>query len=124
MPVRYYSDSELFRVRDLIADEVREGVRSLQASYISRKYRLDPALVQRVLSDLALEGALDVRYRLLCSGPNQRFDPDRDFSDLKELPTSHISCTKCGDVYVPSEEDILVLFEPTESFLHSILQHR
>jgi hypothetical protein len=124
MSVQYYSDAELFRVRDLITNEVREGVHSLRASYLSAKYHMEFPLVQRVLSDLASEGVLEPRYLVLCSGPNQRFDPDKEYTDLREIPHHPITCGTCGDIYTPSEENILVSFEPTESYLESISQRR
>jgi len=108
------------QVRALIDQEVRHGTRDLRASYLSNKYHLRSPLVQRILSDLAAEGALEPRYVLLCSGPNQRFDPDREFKDLREIPHYPITCTRCGDEYLPSEENVLVHFVPTESYLDAV----
>jgi hypothetical protein len=108
------------QVRALIEEEVRRGTHDLRASYLSNKYDLSSPLVQRILSELAAEGALEIHYVVLCSGPNQRFDPDREFKDLRDIPHYPITCTRCGDEYTPSEENVLVSFVPTESYLDAV----
>ncbi len=122
--MNYYGDPDLARVKELIDAEVREGTRSLRASYLSGKYTLDPPVVHRVISDLAALGDLQPHYQVLCSGRNQRFDPDREFTDRREIPKHPITCQQCGDTYTPSEDNIIVSFEPTPSYLESLGQKR
>lgn len=118
----YYFDSRLARVKEAVDAEVSEGGRSLRASYLARKYRLDLSSVQQVLADLTAAGDLEARYTVLCSGPNQRFDPDREFNDKRQIPNYEITCQRCGDRYVPSEENIIVSFEPTASYVEDLVQ--
>lgn len=120
--MNYYSDPNLARVKELIDTEVREGTRSLRASYLSRKYGLDPGVVQRVVSDLAALGDLKTHYQVLCSGRTQRFDADREFTDRREIPDYPVTCQQCGDTYTPSEDNISLSFEPTPSYLESLGQ--
>jgi hypothetical protein len=108
------------RIRTLIDEEVRTGTHDLRASYLSNKYQLSSTAIQQVLSDLAAEGALERRYTLLCSGPNQNFDPDREYRDLRDIPHYPIRCSRCGDEYTPSEENVLVSFVPTGSYLDAV----
>lgn len=119
----YYFDSRFARVKEAVDAEVREGGRSLRASYLARKYQLDPALVQQVLGDLVGAGDLKARYTILCSGQQQRYDPDGEFSAKEQIPNYEISCRRCGDRYVPSEENVVVSFEPTESYVEDLVQH-
>jgi hypothetical protein len=116
----YYPDPHLERIRDAVEAEVRSGVRVLSASYLVRRYKFEPSLVQRVLSDLVAVDDLQIHYRLLCSGEHQRYDVDREFIDRSEIPKHAIVCTKCGDLYTPSEEDIFVFFEPTDGYLNDL----
>lgn len=120
--MNYYGDPRLDRLKALIDAELREGVHSLRASYLSRKYEIQPGLVQQVLSDLVAAGDLKVSYQVLCSGENQRYDVDREFSERSEIPNYEITCRVCGDRYIPSEGNILLSFEPTESYLESSAQ--
>ncbi len=116
----YYSEAQLERIRDLIEAEIRGGIRLLSASYLVRRHGLDAARVQRVLSDLATVGDLQVHFRLLCSGELQNYDVDREFDDRRQIPTGPITCTKCGDIYTPLEENISVFFEPTPEYLKDL----
>lgn len=108
------------RVRGLVQEEVRHGTHDLRASYLSEKYNLKSPIVQRVLSDLAAEGALETHYVVLCSGPNQNMDPDLEFRDKREIPHYPITCGTCGDVYTPTEENVLVYFQPTDSYVEAV----
>jgi hypothetical protein len=119
--VRYYSDPLLARIQSLVEDEVREGTHSLRASYLARKYELPIAAIQSVLGDLVAIGDLQPHYQLLCSGRQQRYDADREFTSLAQIPRSEITCNECGDVYFPSEENILVSFEPTDEYISTIV---
>jgi len=115
--MRYYdADAELERIRGIITDEIRSGVNSLTASYLARKHNLPPTSVQKVLADLVSVGDLEIRYLVLCSGEHQNFDLDREFSNTRDIPKHSITCSKCGDLYTPQEEHILISFEPTASF--------
>jgi hypothetical protein len=122
--VNYYGQPDLDHLKALIDAEVRNGIHSLRASYLSRKYRIDIALVQQVLSDLVATGDLQAHYQVLCSGKKQQYDVDREYESKHEIPSSEIVCKKCGDRYVPSEENILLSFEPTESYIESVAQQR
>jgi len=113
----YYLDPQLEAIRNAVEREIRGGVRVLSASYIVNRYGADPVRVQRVLSDLVSAEDLTVHYRVLCSGENQRYDVDREFDNLSEIPKYPLVCTRCGDVYTPSEENISVFFEPTPVYL-------
>jgi hypothetical protein len=121
--VHYYGNPKLDHIKEVIDAEVREGVHSLRASYLSQKYHVEPSRTQRVLSDLAAAGDLKTNYQLLCSGEHQNFDADREFSRREDIPTYEITCTKCGDRYTPDEENILVSFEPTGSYLEALAQN-
>lgn len=112
----YYHDPELEQIRGMISDEVRSGTMLLTASYLSHKYNLPPHKVQKVLADLVSVGDLETHYQLLCSGEHQRFDIDREFLNERDIPTREITCSKCGDLYLPERENILISFEPTSSF--------
>jgi len=118
--VNYYGQPKFDRVKTLIDAEVRRGVRSLKASYLSRTYKVDPAIAQQVLSDLVATGDLSMHYQVLCSGEHERFDIDREFEHKEEIPRYELQCTRCGDRYVPSEENILLSFEPTKSYLEEL----
>ena len=122
--MNYYGEPKLDHVKRLIDTEVRDGIHSLRASYLSRKYRIDLALVQQVLSDLVSTGDLQTHYQVLCSGEKQRYDVDREYRYRNEIPNFEIVCRRCGDRYVPSEENILLSFEPTESYIESVTQQR
>lgn len=113
----YYSDPVLARVQALINDEVRRGTHSLRASYLSRKYGLSAEAVQSVLGDLAAIGDLRTHYQLYCSGEHERFDADKEFANIEEIPAYEITCGECGDRYTPSWENIIVSFEPTDQYL-------
>lgn len=120
--MHYYGNPKFDRIKDVIDAEVREGVHSLRASYLSQKYHLAPSTVQKVLSDLAATGDLRAVYQLLCSGQHQNFDVDREFRSQEEIPAHETTCTKCGDRYVPEPDNVLVSFEPTESYLEVLAQ--
>jgi hypothetical protein len=120
--MRYYGDPQFDRIKEVIDAEVREGVRSLRASYLSRKHALPPAIIQQVLSDLASAGDLKINFQILCSGEHQNYDVDREFTNRDDIPNYEIRCTKCGDMYLPDEENTLVSFEPTESYCESLTQ--
>jgi hypothetical protein len=120
--VRYYHNPKLDDIKERIDAAIREGVHSLRASYLSRKYDLDPRLVQQVLSDLVATGDLMVIYELLCSGEHQNFDVDREFDSIVEMPKHEITCSKCGDRYLPDEENVVVRFEPTDAYLEALMQ--
>ncbi len=116
----YYRDAELERIRETISEEVRSGVNMLTASYLVRRHRLPPNRVQTVLADLVSVGDLEIRYQLLCSGEHQNFDVDREFRNEHDIPTGTITCSRCGDLYTPHRENILISFEPTSSFKHDL----
>jgi hypothetical protein len=118
--VNYYGLSNFDRMKALIDAEVRGGVHSLKASYFWRKYRVDPSIAQQVLSDLVATGDLSMHYQVLCSGEHQRFDIDREFESKDDIPRYELQCSQCGDRYVPREENILLSFEPTESYLEEL----
>lgn len=118
--MNYYGQPKLDHLKGLIDAEVRQGTRSLRASYLSRKYDIDLALVQGVLSDLVAAGDLSTHYQLLCSGEKQRFDVDREFTTREEIPRREVQCHRCGDHYVPSEDNIILSFEPTQAFLEEL----
>ena len=121
--MRYYdADAGLERIRDIITGEIRSGINLLTASYLVRKHNLPPNSVQKVLTDLVSVGDLEIRYWVLCSGEHQNFDLDREFSNKRDIPTHPIPCSKCGDLYTPEEEHILISFEPTSSFKNYLQQ--
>ncbi len=122
--MRYYGNPRLDEVKELVDAEIREGTRSLRASYLSRKYHVEPSLIQQVLSDLVATRDLKVSYELLCSGEHQNYDIDREYDSPSEIPRHEITCSKCGDHYVPAEDNIIVLFEPTDSYVESLTQRR
>lgn len=118
--MNYYGHPKFDRMKALIDAEVRGGANSLRASYFSRKYDVDPALVQQVLSDLVATGDLSTHYQVLCSGEHQRFDIDGEFVRKEDIPHYEVQCSRCGDRYTPNEENILLSFEPTESYLQEL----
>jgi len=118
--VNYYGEPKLDRLKALIDAEVRQGIHSLRASYLSRKYEIEPALAQQVLSDLVAAGDLTTHYQVLCSGEKQQYDVDREFTKWDEIPNYELVCRRCGDRYVPREENILLSFEPTEIYLEEL----
>jgi len=120
--VNYYGEPKLDRLKALIDAEVRQGIHSLRASYLSRKYKIEPALAQQVLSDLVAAGDLATHYQVLCSGEKQQYDVDREFTKRDEIPNYELVCRRCGDRYVPNEENILLSFEPTEIYLEELAQ--
>jgi hypothetical protein len=109
-------------VRGLVQEEVRQGTHDLRASYLSSKYNLQSPVVQRVLSDLAAEGALEAHYIVLCSGPSHNLDPDLDVTDKREIPRYPITCGTCGEQYVPDDGNVGVYFEPTKSYAKAVSQ--
>ena len=109
-------------VRNVVQKEVRQGTHDLRASYLSSKYNLQSPIVQRVLSDLAAEGALEVHYVVLCSGPSHNLDPDLDVTDKREIPRYLITCGTCGEQYIPDDENVVVYFEPTKSYAKAVSQ--
>lgn len=115
-----YSKKEFEEIRKRIDAEVREGRHRITASFIASKHGLDVGLVQQILSALAALGDLRTNYQVLCSGPNQRFDVDREYSDRRQIPTQEIMCQTCGDRYVPDAEHVLLSFEPTEPYLEAL----
>lgn len=120
--MNYYGEPKLDRLKGLIDQEVSHGIHSLRASYLCRKYHIEPALAQQVLSDLVAAGDLTTHYQILCSGEKQQYDVDREFTKSDEIPRYEVVCTRCGDHYVPSEENILLSFEPTEPYLKYLNQ--
>jgi hypothetical protein len=116
----YYRDADLEQIRETVSEEVRAGVNMLTASYLVRRHRLPPNKVQTVLADLVSVGDLEVRYQLLCSGEHQNFDLDREFRNEHDIPAGTITCSKCGDLYKPNRENILISFEPTSSFKNDL----
>ena len=112
----YYGDAGSERIREIISEEVRSGVNMLTASYLVRRHGLPSNKVQTVLADLASVGDLDIRYQLLCAGENQNFDIDREFRNERDIPAGTLTCSKCGDLYIPSRDNIVISFEPTLSF--------
>ena len=118
--MNYYGQLNLDHLKHLIDAEVRQGVQSLRASYLSKKYGIDLALVQGVLSDLVAAGDLTTHYQLLCSGQKQRFDVDREFATWEDIPRREVQCHRCGDHYVPSDDNIILSFEPTKSYLEEL----
>lgn len=109
-------------VRSLVQKEVRQGTHDLRASYLSSKYDLQSPIVQRVLSDLAAEGALETHYVVLCSGPSHNLDPDLDLTDKRQIPRYTITCGTCGEQYTPADENVVVYFEPTKSYAKAVSQ--
>jgi hypothetical protein len=109
-------------VRSLVQKEVRQGTHDLRASYLSSKYNLQSPIVQRVLSDLAAEGALETHYVVFCSGPSHNFDPDLDLTDKREIPRHAITCGTCGEQYTPVDENVAIYFEPTKSYAKAVSQ--
>lgn len=118
--MNYYGEPELDQLKRLIDAEVKEGIHSLRASYLSRKYKLEPALTQQVLSDLVAAGDLTTHYQILCSGEKQNYDVDREFASRADIPRYELVCTRCGDRYVPTDENILLSFEPTEAYIEEL----
>lgn len=118
--MKSYTDSDLAQIKRLLDAEVREGVRSFRASYLSHKYGLGQTFVQKALSDLAAAGDLQTHYQLLCSGEKQRYDADREFADRREIPRHEITCRECGDIYIPAEENIRISFEPTKAYTDAV----
>lgn len=114
----YYADPQLESVRDAVEEEIRGGAHVLSASYLVRGHKLDPIRVQRVLSDLVTVGDLQVHYRVLCSGEHENYDVDREYNDRNEIPKGSVTCSKCGDLYTPLEENVSVFFEPTVGYLN------
>jgi hypothetical protein len=113
----YYSDEALERIRQIVEDEIRRGTRVLSASYLIHAHELEVQQVQRVLTDMANVHYLETHFRVLCSGENERYDVDREFTTLAEIPSGQVTCSKCGDLYAPEDENISVFFEPTDSFV-------
>jgi hypothetical protein len=118
--VNYYGNPKLDRLKSLIDAEVRNGVHSLRASYLSNKYEVEPALAQKVLSDLVATGDLSTHYQLLCSGVHQRYEVDKEYIRWDEIPRHELTCGHCGDRYIPAEENIIVSFEPTDLYLQEL----
>jgi hypothetical protein len=112
----YETNAELERIRSIISEEVRSGVISLTASYLTRKHNLHLTAVQKVLADLVSVGDLEPHYFVLCSGEHQNFDIDREFRNEREIPNYSLTCSKCGDLYTPQRENVLIAFEPTSGF--------
>ena len=111
-------------VRDLVQGEVRQGTHDLRASYLTAKYDLHSPIVQRVLSDLAAEGALEAHYVVHCSGPSHNFDPDLDLTDRRQIPRYAITCQTCGEQYTPTDENVLVYFAPTKAYAKAASQQQ
>lgn len=120
----YYTDHRLTEIKDAIEAEIRGGVRNLRASYFVRKHHADPTLVQQVLSDLVAAGDLAPHYQVLCSGENQNYDVDREYEDRRKIPNRAVTCRRCGDKYTPSDDNILLSFDPTESYLRELTGER
>ncbi len=116
----YYADPKREEIRRAIEEDVAGGIRLISASFLAERHKFTAKLIQEVLSDLVAAGDLTRHYRVLCSGENQRFDVDREFDTLAEVPKGMITCTKCGDLYTPDEENISVFFEPTPTYLSSL----
>ena len=122
--MRYYGNRAFDEVKDVIDAEVRDGVRSLTASYLSRKHHFQPRIVQQVLSDLSATQDLKANYLVLCSGENQNFDADREVARVDDIPQYAITCSKCGDTYTPDRANVVVSFDVTEQYLDSLSQGR
>jgi len=108
----YESDATLERIRGIISEEIRSGVNSLTASYLVRKHNFPLEAVQKVLADLVSVEDLEPHFWVLCSGEHQNLDVDREFLSMNDIPKI-TTCSKCGDLYAPEAENILVSFEPT-----------
>jgi hypothetical protein len=118
----YYPEPEFEEIKNAVESELKSGFRVLSTSYLVNKFEFDAPTVQKVLRDLVALGDLKPHYRVMCSGPNQRYDVDQEFDDSKDIPRYEITCSKCGDSYVPSDENISVFFEPASSYLNYLRQ--
>jgi hypothetical protein len=112
----YDADSEFEKIRGIISDDIRAGLHSLTASLLVRRHNLRPSAVQKVLADLASVGDLETHFIVLCSGEHHNLDADREYRAERDIPSYSVTCSKCGDLYVPTRENILLSFEPTSAF--------
>jgi len=112
--MKSYNESQLRQVDRLVTEEINRGNVALKASFLSHKHNLPVTIAQQGLADLAAVGKLKPHYQVLCSGPQQNHDLDREFDDPRDIPRYPITCTKCGDIYTPEDENITVYFSPAE----------
>jgi hypothetical protein len=120
--MQYYSEPQLEAIRVLVERDIIAGIRVITASYVTRQHKVHFPDVQKVLLDLAMIGDLEIHYRVLCSGENQNYDVDLDVTDIEVIPAGRTTCTVCGDLYIRSNDNISVYFEPTISYLTFLQQ--